>query len=287
MAGRRWLEQDLPHRRCGVSRRGGLLRAGGGERRACRHHGDHEAAGDGRLDWAEVPQSYAAAQRDALHCGPLDRGRRPGRPQCRQQQRRLAQVRPAVIVPMPAVGGCCGGVEYGDEGGGVGRSALRILGHPCGHQRPQAFGQRVQGNRLEEMLAEHHLRAVPDEWRPAGEALVERGGGCIDVAGGTGRDAGHLLGCSVRQGACGDGPVTGPRGDAEVGQLADAVAVNEHVVGFVVAVHHSAAVGGGQAQQRALQHDQSGLRGGLALVGQDLAQRDTADQFHDDSRTRR
>jgi hypothetical protein len=50
-------------------------------------------------------------------------------------------------------------------------------------------------------------------------------------------------------------------------------------------VHHTAPVRGGQTEQRAMQHEQSGLRGGLALVGQYLTQRDTADQFHDDGGT--
>src|ERR1700733_10751865 len=44
-------------------------------------------------------------QVNLLHGLALDGGRRAGRPQSSQQQRRLAQVRAAPILPVPAVGG--------------------------------------------------------------------------------------------------------------------------------------------------------------------------------------
>jgi hypothetical protein len=50
-------------------------------------------------------------------------------------------------------------------------------------------------------------------------------------------------------------------------------------------MHDAALVRGSQPQQRALQHDQRRLGRGRALVGQDLAQRDSLDQFHHDRRT--
>jgi hypothetical protein len=47
-------------------------------------------------------------------------------------------------------------------------------------------------------------------------------------------------------------------------------------------MHDTALVCRCQAEQRALQDDECGLRGGAALAGQDLAQRDTVDELHDD-----
>jgi hypothetical protein len=42
-----------------------------------------------------------------------------------------------------------------------------------------------------------------------------------------------------------------------------------------------------QAKQRTLQHDESRLGRGAALAGQDIAQRDAVDEFHDDGGARR
>jgi len=81
--------------------------------------------------------------------------------------------------------------------------------------------------------------------------------------------------------------VPGPGGDAEVGQLALAVAVDQHVLRLVVPVYHAALVCRGQAEQRAMQHHQRGLRRGGALMPEDLAQRYPVDELHDDRGARR
>ncbi len=137
------------------------------------------------------------------------------------------------------------------------------------------------------MLADQFGCGLPGEGRTAGEALVKGGRGRVDVASRAGPAAGHLLGRRVQQGARGKRAVTGARRDAEVGQLANAVAVDEHVLWLVVPVHDTALVRRRQAHQRALQDDESSLRSGIALMGQDLAQRDPVDEFHDDGGTRR
>jgi hypothetical protein len=72
---------------------------------------------------------------DLLHAVALDRGRRARRPQSGEQQRRLAQVRPAAVLPVLAVGGPGGRAEFGDEAGRVGGPARRVLGHPRRDQR--------------------------------------------------------------------------------------------------------------------------------------------------------
>ena len=222
-----------------------------------------------------------------LHGEALDRGRRARRPQQRQQQRRFAQVRPAAFLPVQAVSAGRDRVEGGDEAGPVGRAVLRFLGHPRDHQGPQRFGHRIQRHRLGQMLIEQGLGGVGDEGRPADQALIEGGRGRVDVAGRTGRGTRELLGRRVDQGARRGRPVTGSRGDAEVGQLADAVPVDQHVLRLVVAVHDTVPVRRGQPEQRAMQDHQRGLRGGRALMPQDLAQRDPVDQFHDDGGARR
>ena len=222
-----------------------------------------------------------------LHGEALGRGRCARGPQQRQQQRRFAQVRPAAFLPVRAVRTCCDRVEGGDEAGPVGRAVLRFLGHPRDHQGPQRFGHRVQRHRLGQMLIEQRLGGVCDEGRAADQALIEGGGGRVNVAGRTGRSARKLLGGRVDQGARGGRPVTGPGCDAEVGQLARAVAVDQHVLWLVVPVHDTALVRCGQSEQRAPQDDQRGLRGSGALVREDLPERHAVDQFHDDGRARR
>ena len=136
------------------------------------------------------------------------------------------------------------------------------------------------------MLAEQRL-GVAAERRMAGQALIEGGGGRVNIACRSRRGAGDLLGRGVRQRARRDRAVTGPRRDAEVGQLAGAFPVDEHVCWLVVPVHDAVPVRGRQAQQRALQHHQRGFRGGGALTGQDLLQGDAVDELHDDGRARR
>jgi hypothetical protein len=68
-------------------------------------------------------------QVNLLHGLALGRGRCAGWPQGGQQQRRLAQVRPAAILPVPAVLGPGGRAELGDEGGRI--SGPNPPTHPC------------------------------------------------------------------------------------------------------------------------------------------------------------
>ena len=136
------------------------------------------------------------------------------------------------------------------------------------------------------MLVHQPLRGVPAERRTAGQALIKRGRGRVHIPGRRGRPAAELLRRRVRQRARSHRPVPGPHGDAEIRQLAGALRVDQHVLGLVIPVHHAAPVRGGQAEQRALQHDQRRLRRGLALPGQDLPQRDPVDELHHDRRAR-
>ena len=66
--------------------------------------------------------------------------------------------------------------------------------------------------------------------------------------------------------------VTGASRDAEIGQLAHAPTVDQYVFWLIVAVNDTAPVRRRQAHQRAMQHHQSRLGCGVALVDQDLAQ---------------
>jgi len=104
----------------------------------------------------------------------------------------------------------------------------------------------------------------------------------VDVPGRARGRPGDLLGRDVPQRARGDRPVAGARGQAEVGQLARAAPVDQHILRLVVTVHDAALVRGGQSQQRTLQHDQGRLGRGRALVGEDLTQRDPLDELHHD-----
>ena len=165
--------------------------------------------------------------------------------------------------------------------------ALGFLGHPGLDQRPQRLGYRLERDGLEQVLVHHPLGGLAGEQGPAGQALVKGGRGRVHVRGRGGRAAAHLLRRRVRDGARRVRLVPGPHGDPEVGQLAHAVAVNQDVLWLIVAVHDTALVRGGQAEQRPLQDDERGLRRGLTLVRQDLPQRGPVDQFHDDGGTRR
>ena len=138
-------------------------------------------------------------QVDLLHRGTLDRGRRGRGPQRGQQQRRFAQVRPAALSPVRAVRTGGDGVQGGDEGGGVGRPVLRLLGHPGRDQWPQRLGHRIQRHRRGQVLVQHPLGGVPDKGRMAGQALIEGGRGRIHIPGRAGRGAGELLGRRVHQ----------------------------------------------------------------------------------------
>jgi hypothetical protein len=86
------------------------------------------------------------------------------------------------------------------------------------------------------------------ERRMPGQAFVEGGGGGVHVSGRAGLPADDLLRRHVPQGARGDRAVADPGRQAEVGQLARALAVDQDVLGLVVAVHHAALVRGGQAE---------------------------------------
>ncbi len=118
------------------------------------------------------------------------------------------------------------------------------------------------------------------------QALVEGDSRRVDVAGRAGRAALELLGRHVAQRARRHRPVAGQRGDAEVGQLARACPVDEHVGRLVVAVHHALGVGRGQAEKRPVQHDQRRLGGRLAVPLQQSRDGDALDQLHDDGGAR-
>jgi len=137
------------------------------------------------------------------------------------------------------------------------------------------------------VLADQLGGGLPAEGRTTREALVKGGRGRVDIAGRAGPGTGHLLRRRVQQGARWKRAVTGARRDAEIGQLADAVPVDEYVLRLVVPVHDTAPVRRRQAQQRALQNDQGSLRSGTALMRQDLAERDAVDEFHDNGGARR
>ena len=222
------------------------------------------------------------AQRDPLDGGALLRGRPAGRPQGRQEQGRLAQVRPAAPLPIGTVGTGRHHPQGGHEGIPVSRTVGRVLGHPGGDQRPQRVRYRLQRYRLRKMLVKQCFDGVPAERRLAGQAFETGGRGRVDVGGRGGRGARELLRGRVVHGARGHRMITRPGRDAEVGELAGSVPVDQHVFRLVVPVHHPALVRRGQAQQRALQHHQGRLGRGGALVLQDLAQRDAVDEFHDD-----
>ena len=187
-----------------------------------------------------------------------------------------------MLVPVRAVGGCGDGGEFGEERTGVGGTVGGVLGHPGGDQRAQRPGYRVQQHRFGEVLVEQPFGGVAGEGRPSGQALIEGGGGGVDVCGGAGGRSAELFGRGVDHGAGGGGAAAGAGGDAEVGQFAVAVTIDQDVLRSVVAVHHPVLVGGGQSPQRALQHGQCGLCGGAAPADQDVAERDAVDEFHDD-----
>ena len=254
--------------------------------------GDHDAGRDRGLGRAGVPVQQAAAQPDPVHaaawrdgamCGGSGR-RRARRPQRRQQQRRRGQRGPAASLPVGPVRGAGDRPKLGDQRCPVGRAAAGVLGQPGRHQRPQGLRDRLKRHRLGLVLAQQRLRRNPVERRPAGQALIERGRGRVHVGGRAGRAPGELLRRRVGQRPGRDGAVPGPGGDPEVGQLARPGPVDQHVLRLVVPVHHPAPVRGREAEQRALQDDERGLGRGLALAGQDVAERDPVDQLHHDRR---
>ena len=89
------------------------------------------------------------------------------------------------------------------------------------------------------------------EGRHALERGVERRAQRVDVRAEVGRPAPRHLGGEVGRGARhhpgrGDGDVVDGAGDAEVGDLGQAVVAEQDVAGLDVAVHHPGLVGGGQ-----------------------------------------
>jgi hypothetical protein len=137
------------------------------------------------------------------------------------------------------------------------------------------------------MLADQLGGCLPAEGRTAREALVKGGRSRVNIASRAGSATVHLLGCGVQQGARWNRTLTGARRDAKISQFAHAVTADEHVLRLVVPVHDTAPVRRRQAQQRALQDDESSLRRGAALMSQDLAECDAVDEFHDDGGARR
>ena len=127
-----------------------------------------------RRRWAEVLQMPevrqvlkvrgfldSLVQLEVLHAEALHAGRRAERPQRRQQQRRLAQVRMPALLPVRAVRADGRRAERGDEGRPVGRPTLGFLGHPGLDQRPQRLGHRPQVDGLEQVLVHHPLGGLP------------------------------------------------------------------------------------------------------------------------------
>ena len=214
------------------------------------------------------------AQEDLFQRGALDGGQAGGWPQGGEQQRGLAQVRPAALVPARPVGLRRDLIQRGDERGRVGRPVGGLLGHPGGDQRPQRFGYRVDRHRLGHVLVHQRRGGIPAERRLPGQALEKRGRGRVHVPGRAGRLAGRTA-PAARTPACRPRrPVPGQGRDPEIGQLARPVPVHQHVIRLVIPVHHPARVRRGQAQQRALQHHQRRLRRRRAVPRQDLPQRD-------------
>lgn len=126
----------------------------------------------------------------------------------------------------------------------------------------------------------------PVEGRAAGEALVEGGGGRVDVAGRARRGARPLLGGHVAgsAGDAGPGALTHRHGDAEIGQFAGALGRDQDVLRFVVAVHDAPGVRRAEPRQRALEDAERRLRRRRSVRAQQLPQRHAVDQFHDDRR---
>jgi hypothetical protein len=92
------------------------------------------------------------------------------------------------------------------------------------------------------MLADQVGGGLPGKGRTAGKALVKGGRDRVDIAGRAGQGAIHLLRCRIKQTARRNRAVTDARRDAEISQLANAFAVDEHVLWLVVPVHDTALV---------------------------------------------
>ena len=269
--------------------RRGAGQADGRDRARARDR-DRDGGRDGLLDRAGMPDPGAQmplAQEDLFQRAALDGGQAGGRPQGREQQRGLAQVRPAPLVPARPVGLRRDLIQRGGERGRIGRPVGGLLGHPGGDKRPQRLGYRVDRHRLGHVLVHQRRGGIPAERRLPGQALEKRGRGRVHIPGRAGLPAAELLRRRVRQRAPPRRPVPGQGRDPEIGQLARPVPVHQHVIRLVIAVHHPARMRRGQAQQRAPQHHQRRLRRRRAVPRQDLPQRDPVHQLHHDRRPAR
>jgi hypothetical protein len=209
-------------------------------------------------------------------------GRGAGGPvrQQRQRGRGRRELGAAGLLPAGAVGGGRRVLQLSHQVGRAGRAGSRILGHPARDKRAQRLRDVLHWD--DGVLV---LCGQPGQWpgerRPAGEALEEHRSRRVDVGRRRGGGAVPLLGRHVQRGAA-RGGLPGPGGDAEVGQLADSLAVDQDALRLVVAVHDAQCVRGGQAQQRSLQCGQRRLRAGRSSRGDHVMQRDAVDQLHDD-----
>jgi hypothetical protein len=146
-----------------------------------------------------------AGQLDMFYGGALHRGRRAGRPQGRQQQRRLAQGLPAALLPVRAVGVRRDRAQFSDEGGRISGPDPGVLGQAGRDQRPQRLGHRLQRYRVGAVLGQQRLGGLPGERRAAGQALIEGCRGRVDIPGRAGRGPAELLRRRIGQGPAGSG----------------------------------------------------------------------------------
>ncbi len=127
---------------------------------------------------------------------------------------------------------------------------------------------------------------LADERLGAREHLVEHDAEGVDVAAGVGDSAGDELGGEVRDGAEQSLPRRGVGahrpGEAEVAEL-DAPVVGEHdVLGLEVAMHDPSRVRRREAREHGLADLQRLLCGEMALLLQQLPQRDARQVLHDE-----
>ena len=192
------------------------------------------------------------------------------------------------------VGRAAGLLERGDELLGALVAARRVLLQRTQHDRLQ----RRRDPRLE--LARRHRRLVDllDRDRDrrlaverdlAGQQLVEHDPGRVQVGAAVDRVALGLLGREVLDRAddrAGLGHLRGlaRAGDAEVGDLGLALAVDDHVLRLDVAVHDPAPVRVAERAQDLLGERDRDLGRQRPALGHELLQRPPVDQLHRDVR---
>ena len=168
------------------------------------------------------------------------------------------------------------------------RSAGSLASAAPGHRGEvgrDAVGQRR--DRLAHVGQRGGDRAVGDERPAAGEALEEHHAEGVDVAGGGGGPALGLLGREVLRGAhhlagLGQRHALGRAGDAEVGDLDDAVGGDHQVGGLDVAVHDAGGVRGGRRASAAWARRSRACSGGIGCPGRSRSrQRLAVDELHD------